>query len=153
LLLQPANPRGQDVRELVSRALDEAKRMPEPPPAPPNYKKLLADISEWIEQLKATRGDIVSTQQDLEERRVANDEQFQKTQEDMFDPVWHALAWYKCVPPCAAKQCPTPTGWRLSLHWLRGLVHGSDTCWSSSANTPAAQLAMMVLLARQHAVC
>ena len=63
LRLQPAAPRGRDVREAVRQLLDAALRVPPPPAVPTNYEGLLRDIQRWIDDLEATNSDVATAQQ------------------------------------------------------------------------------------------
>ncbi len=61
--LQPPAAHGSDVREMVQRAIEEAKRIPPPPPLPTNYSGLVDDIARWIEALQASQAELATAQQ------------------------------------------------------------------------------------------
>lgn len=56
--LQPAATRGGDLRDLVRQLIEEAKRIPPPPPLPVDYDPLLAELRGWVGELKAVKDDV-----------------------------------------------------------------------------------------------
>ena len=56
--MQPAATRGGDLRDMVRQLIEEAKRIPEPPPLPVNYDDLLAGLQRWIDDCEAANRDV-----------------------------------------------------------------------------------------------
>jgi hypothetical protein len=78
---------------MVATAVDKAKRIPEPPPLPTDYRSLLLDVSEWIEALQGVAADVAATQQQVQQGREENVAAAAETEEDIYDAVWHRIAW------------------------------------------------------------
>ncbi|KAL4428231.1 hypothetical protein ABPG75_002320 [Micractinium tetrahymenae] len=55
---KPAATRGGDLRDLVRQLIDEAKRIPPPPPMPVDYDPLLAQLRGWVGELKGVKDDV-----------------------------------------------------------------------------------------------
>jgi hypothetical protein len=51
-------PRGGDLRDMVRHMIEEARRIPEPPPLPVDYGPLLEELRRWVEAAEAANRDV-----------------------------------------------------------------------------------------------
>ncbi len=56
--LQPASARGGDLRDLVRQLIEEAKRIPPPPPMPVDYGPLAEQLRGWVQELRGIKDDV-----------------------------------------------------------------------------------------------
>jgi hypothetical protein len=94
--VQPEAPEGSDVRDMVRRAIEEARRIPAAPPVPVNYTGLIRAIRDWIEQLEGAGADAAAAGKELAGQRAEAEAQKAGLAADVFDPTWHRLAFLRC---------------------------------------------------------
>jgi hypothetical protein len=89
-------PRGGDLRDMVRHMIEEARRIPEPPPLPVDYGPLLEELRRWVEAAEAANRDVDAATQDVRQQHDSVEALKAEAMEDVFDPTWHRLAFLRC---------------------------------------------------------
>jgi exonuclease VII small subunit len=98
-----ANTRGGDLRTMVQQMIEEATRIPPPPPLPVDYSGLLADLRRWIEALHGVKRDVQEAIEDAHDKVEDNhDVVAGANPEDQQE--WHRLMWFNQELPAIAAR-------------------------------------------------
>lgn len=109
-------PRGGDLRDLMRQLIEEARRIPPPPPLPTNYDALLADVRAWLAALEGVKIDVQEALQEARERCEGNEGALAEAN-PADSEGWHRLMWLRCGAAwlgqqmaCLGQRCSSRAG-------------------------------------------